>query len=102
MSSPYDTATATCPYCNTPGCEADWCDVGVGLIQSGPYVCPNPNCGATSVGTYDENPLSEEEKKTGWHKPGKIGTSVNTFHGRPVGHKLAKALYRDGLLDEKD
>jgi hypothetical protein len=93
--SAYDTYTCPCPYCHHPGCEADWVDVGVGLRQCGPFVCPE--CGASEVGPYDENQLSDEEKRTGWFKPGHLGTSANTFNGRHISHVEAKVLYRAGL-----
>jgi hypothetical protein len=95
----YLTSTETCPWCKTPGCDADWVDVGIGLVQCGPFVCPN--CEATSIGGFDTIEATEEEKKVGWYKPGKIGDKTNTFKGKPVGHKTALALYRAGLLDEK-
>lgn len=97
--SAYSTPTETCPYCKTEGCEADWCDVGVGMVQCGPYICEN--CGATSIGAHDRNETTEEELKAGWYRPGKIGTSVNTVQGIPVDHKTALKLYEAGLLDEK-
>lgn len=97
--SAYDTHTETCPYCKTEGCEADWCDVGVGVVQCGPFICGN--CGATSIGAHDKNSITEEENRTGWYRPGKIGSSVNTFRGKPVDHKTALELYRAGILDEK-
>lgn len=91
--------TETCPYCGTQGCEADWVDVEVGFQQCGPYLCEN--CGASSVGVYDKNELTEEEKRTGWYRAGKIGSTANTFMGVHVDHKTARRLYRRGLLDPK-
>jgi hypothetical protein len=44
--------------------------------------------------------LTEEEKCTGWFKPGQVGTSANTVHGVHVDHKTAKQLYDAGLLDD--
>lgn len=85
---------AICPYCNYPGCEADWCDVGVGMRQCGPFHCTE--CGASEIGPHDTNELNEEEKRTGWFK-GQIGTSANTFNGHIVDHTTAKILYRAGL-----
>ena len=90
---------ATCPYCGYSACKADWCDVGVGYVQSGPWICDD--CGATSIGAFDTNEVTEEEKKNGWYSPGKIGSTVNTFKGKPVGHVQANILYRAGILDEK-
>lgn len=96
--SPYDTYTAACPYCGTPGCEADWADIGVGLVQCGPFYCHI--CGASQVGPYDVNILDADERRTGWFKPGHFGTSANTVQGLSVDHKTAKRLYEMGLLDD--
>jgi hypothetical protein len=95
----WDQPKATCPYCGDTGCEADWCDVEVGYQQVGPYVCPN--CGASEIGPHDENPLDADERRTGWFKPGNIGTTANTFLGQHVSHGLAKVLYERGVLDPK-
>lgn len=95
----YTKRTATCPYCGTKGCEADWVDVGIGLVQCGPFICWN--CGASEIGPHDENHRDEDEKRTGWFKAGNVGTSVNTCNGVPVDHDTALGLYRAGLLDEK-
>lgn len=86
----------TCPYCGNTDCEADWTDVGVGLVQSGPYVCDR--CGASSIGLYDKNQPDEDEKKTGWWKPGRFGSSANVFNGVHIDVSTAKVLYRLGLL----
>ena len=97
--SAYSTYTKTCPWCKTEGCEADWVDVGIGLVQCGPFVCPN--CDATSIGAYDSTKATAEEKEAGWYRPGKIGDKTNTFQGKPVDHKTALDLYRIGALDKK-
>jgi hypothetical protein len=86
---------ATCPYCGCKECEADWVDVEVGMIQCGPYVCPN--CCASEVGPHDKNELDAEEKRTGWFKPMHLGTSANTFQGQHIDHRTAKGLYRAGF-----
>ena len=82
-----------CPYCNTP-CEADWCDVGVGLVQCGPFHCES--CGASEIGPYDkERPLSVEEKRTGWYAPGaEPGSSANVIGGKIVGHQEMLETYK--------
>jgi len=41
-----------CPYCGAMCC-ADFVDIGVGMIQCGPYHCEA--CGASQIGPYDEN-----------------------------------------------
>ncbi|WP_267379330.1 hypothetical protein [Bacillus sp. GM_Baccil_2] len=43
----YDTPTQECPYCKSE-MEADWVDVGVGMVQCGPYHCYE--CGASEIG----------------------------------------------------
>jgi hypothetical protein len=43
----YDTPSDTCPYCGA-SMEADWVDVGVGMVQCGPYHCYA--CGASEIG----------------------------------------------------
>ena len=96
---PVPHSKATCPYCGFEECEADWCDVEVGYVQCGPFVCFN--CGASEVGPYDENPLEPEERRTGWYKPGNIGSTANTVCGQHINHKDAKLLYEKGLLDPK-
>jgi len=91
--------TEDCPYCGAKDCEADWVDVGVGHVQCGPFVCMN--CGASSIGPHDENHRDEDEERTGWFKPGNVGTSANTVGGVHVDHQTAKGLYNSGLLDKK-
>lgn len=51
QSSAYNTPSCNCPYCNSV-CEADWVDVGVGMVQCGPYYCTN--CGASEIGQFDD------------------------------------------------
>lgn len=43
----YDTPSRECPYCKSD-MEADWVDVGVGMVQCGPYHCFD--CGASEIG----------------------------------------------------
>lgn len=92
-----------CPYCGSL-CECDWVDVGVGVVQAGPYHCTN--CGASQIGIYDEmygrNDFTELEKKTGWYEPGRPPSPVaNAICGVIVDHKTAKWAYDNGILDEK-
>ena len=90
----------TCPYCGEKECEADWCDIGVGMQQVGPFHCHQ--CGASEVGSYDTNTLDPDEKRTGWFKPKHTGTTVNTAGGVPVyDYKVASKLYQMGILDPK-
>ncbi|WP_301171055.1 hypothetical protein [Brevibacillus nitrificans] len=113
----YDTPSKDCPYCGTT-CEADWVDVGVGMVQCGPYHCES--CHASEIGPeyfdcseYDNekgryvfkegHPFSDKEIETGWYDPEskKISPYANTVNGQLVNHETAKAAYRMGLLDEK-
>lgn len=97
----YDQPTRLCPYCGLPT-ECDWVDVGVGLIQCGPYHCYE--CGASEMGREQFEPgciATDEEREAGWYKDGMISPYANTFNGHPVGHKMAKDLYGAGLLDKK-
>ncbi|QST02109.1 hypothetical protein IMZ31_21910 (plasmid) [Pontibacillus sp. ALD_SL1] len=126
MSNPYEEPIEFCPYCDSE-CMADWADVGVGIVQCGPYHCTN--CGASEIGPelsdwlvrdehgnaeifLNENeqlahvfreghPFSEEERETGWYKGGRTSPYANTVNGKIVDHKTAKSLYDIGLLDEK-
>jgi len=85
-----------CPFCGLM-CDADWCDIGVGMIQSGPYHCQW--CMASEVGTYDKT--DGREMEYGWYLPASpAGSTVNTVAGKIVGHKEAMVAYRAGLLDE--
>ena len=108
--------TRDCPYCGTP-CDADFCDVGVGMIQCGPYHCFG--CGASEIGPYDEyiNPfldrilpddrdlnkgrvLTREENNTGWYAPKTMpGTSANVIAGKVVSHRQMLAAYRKEFKD---
>lgn len=83
--------TMNCPYCGLE-CEADWCDVGVGLVQCGPFHC---SCGASEIGPHDEErPLSAEEVNTGWYAPGSPpGSSANMLNGQIVSAKDMKDAY---------
>lgn len=114
---PYDEPKQNCPYCKAE-MEADWVDVGVGIVQCGPYHCRV--CGASEIGPEmnyelleDENgylagvgkllnpeDFTEEEIRTGYYKS-KISPYANTVNGSLVDHVTAKELYNVGLLDEK-
>jgi hypothetical protein len=89
----YDTPSEPCPYCGAI-CEADWCDVGVGMVQCGPYHCVE--CLASEIGPNDdERHLTERERKLGWYAPGsEPGSSANVIGGEIVSHHEAKAAYR--------
>lgn len=85
--------TARCPYCGTE-CYADFCDVGVGMVQCGPYHCEN--CGASEIGGYDKpRELSEREEQTGWYAPhSEPGSSANVIDGRIVSADVMRDIYR--------
>ena len=87
-----------CPYCGNQECHAEWCDVGVGYVQMGPYYCEA--CGAMEMGPNDEDrPLSEREKKTGWYEPGHLPDTVSSINGTFIEATIAKRLYEMGLVD---
>ena len=117
----YDTPSQKCPYCSND-CEADWVDVGVGMVQCGPYHCEV--CHASEIGPEKRKwfklekvdgeyktiwlegaPFNDNEKKYGWYDPekgGKISPYANTVGGKLVDHITAKEAYNIGLLDEKE
>lgn len=91
--------------------QPDLVDVGVGMIQCGPYVCGS--CGASEIGperttnTYDDKyrlistvdnadalGLDEDERRTNFYKNGRISPHANQLNGQVISHKLADALYR--------
>lgn len=82
-----------CPYCGEP-CDADFVDIGVGMMQCGPYHCLS--CGASEIGPYDEDrPLSDQESKFKWYAPGaEPGSSANVINGRIVSAEEMRAAYR--------
>lgn len=97
-TGPYSTPKAICPYCEYRDCEADYVDVGVGMIQCGPYFCFR--CKASEVSYLDKRELTEKEEATGWYAPNTaVSETANTCQGSLVGHKTAQALYSSGLLD---
>jgi len=94
----YETPTSKCPYCDA-FCEADFVDVGVGMVQCGPYHCDQ--CMASEIGPND-NPieLTKEEDDKGWYKPGADpGSSANTIKGKIVSHKIMRDTYREEFTD---
>ena len=95
---PYDEPSVPCPYCSTQ-CSADFVDVGIGMVQCGPYHCHE--CGASEMGPEGDEGRSEIEKKTGWYQGGKVSPYANTVNGEIVDHKSAATAHRLGLLDAK-
>lgn len=95
----YSQPTRPCPYCGTK-MECDWVDVGVGMVQCGPYCCEN--CGASEIGPEGLTPgLDDDERRTRFYK-NTTSPYANTCQGVVVDHKTALGLYRMGLLDEKE
>lgn len=98
--SAYETPYAYCPYCGFDGCEADYVDVGVGMVQCGPYYCTE--CHASEASYLDSRELTEEEERTGWYAPDTpVSEYANTVGGELVDHRTAKRMYDIGLLDDK-
>lgn len=85
--------TEKCPYCGGE-CEADFVDVGPGMVQCGPFHCDQ--CRASQIGPYDkERNLSEREEKTGFYAPqSEPGSSANVIGGRHVTHRQMAATYQ--------
>lgn len=85
-----------CPYCKALCC-ADFVDVGVGMIQCGPFHCEA--CGASEIGPHDDasRALSVTERKTGWYGPGsEPGSTANVDdEGRHIRFFEADTLYRE-------
>ena len=83
-----------CPYCNALCC-ADFVDVGVGMIQCGPFHCEA--CGASEIGPHDEpRPLTKAEQDAGWYGPDTTpGSTANVDEeGRHVRFFEADTAYR--------
>lgn len=87
----YSTPLEPCPYCGNI-CDADWVDVGVGLVQCGPYHC---DCGASEIGPHDDSrELAADEETTGWYAPGQPpGSSANVVNGEIVDWQTAQSVY---------
>lgn len=87
-----DEPIEECPYCSHP-CEADFVDVGVGMIQCGPYHCTA--CGASEIGPHDRaRELAAIEAQTGWYKPdSEPGSSANVINGQIVSHNVMRQVY---------
>lgn len=99
MSSYPRPGLSKCPFCGGPA-ECDEVDVGVGMVQCGPYLCSL--CGASQMGpegTPDD--CDEDEKRFGWYRAGRVSPHANALNGELVSHDVARALYRIGLLDPK-
>lgn len=89
----------TCPYCGTEGCEAEFTDVSVGFVQTGPFHCDA--CGATEIGGYDNTTPSQAEREVGWYAPNSpnMPSTVSTIDGKFIDSATALTLYRAGVVD---
>lgn len=84
-----------CPYCGTK-CYADFCDIGVGYQQVGPYHCTE--CRASEVGAYEDTSTRPDyDPETGWYLPGSpAGETANVDDdGNIINHVEATRLYRE-------
>jgi hypothetical protein len=93
--SAYDTPPKPCPCCGLP-MDADWVDVGVGMVQCGPYHCFE--CNASEIGPERDEvqasgKLDADEERTGFYK-GRISPHANQVGGVPIDHQTADTLYR--------
>jgi endogenous inhibitor of DNA gyrase (YacG/DUF329 family) len=62
-----EDADVFCPYCGSE-CEAEWVDLGIDIVQAGPFCCPS--CEASEIGGFAEDETySEQELQTGWFEP---------------------------------
>ncbi|WP_419962149.1 hypothetical protein [Psychrobacillus sp. BM2] len=88
----YDTPERECPYCNE-SMEADFVDVGVGMVQCGPYHCES--CGASEIGPeWDDwcykdregNTIYTQGKRTyySWRKGRKKKHSETNYSKRVI------------------
>ena len=83
-----------CPYCGT-WCHADFCDIGVGMQQVGPYHCDR--CDASEAGPCEDyKSRPDYDAATGWYKPGSApGDTANVDGtGRHISWQDADTLYR--------
>lgn len=64
----YDEPTQKCPYCKSE-MTADHVDVGVGMVQCGPYHCTS--CGASEIGPELDNWYYKDRKGRTLRLPGK-------------------------------
>lgn len=91
----YEMPTSPCPYCGAE-CEADWCDVGVGMVQCGPYYCQNCESSEASAYAKDLDTRADYDVETGWYRPGSpLDSRANVdAEGRPIGWRQADNEYR--------
>lgn len=83
-----------CPYCQAE-CSADFCDIGVGYQQVGPYHCDA--CRASEAGAYENTEERPDyDRNTGWYRPDSPpGEHANTDEdGNHISWQEADTNYR--------
>lgn len=98
--SAYDTKPLPCPYCRFP-MDADYVDVGVGMVQCGPHCCDS--CGASEIGPEyqtekEAGKLDADEQRTHFYKS-RVSPHANQHNGKVISHKQADAIYRASYFD---
>lgn len=91
MRGAYETPDEPCPYCGTMT-QAEFCDVGVGMVQVSPYHCHE--CQATEAGPYDRLD-AQPDPETGWYPPTKA--KVRDASATAGARMRLAALDQDGL-----
>lgn len=102
----YDEPTQDCPYCQSE-MEADFVDVGVGMVQCGPYHCYD--CGASEIGPelndwYCKDRNGETIYLPSKRKYFKWAKKKLSFNTRPVlmpGHPFSKTELKTGYYQGK-
>ncbi|MCY7866064.1 hypothetical protein MOB78_13325 [Bacillus spizizenii] len=100
----YDTPTQTCPYCQEI-MEADWVDVGVGMVQCRPYHCYA--CGSSEIGPELHDWYYKDREGNTLYLPGKKrylswANAKLRFDTRPVlkpGHPFSDKELATGYYD---
>ena len=95
MRRAYETPSEPCPYCGSD-CEADWCDVGIGMAQVGPYVCMACMASEASAYSDDWKARKDYDPATGWYRPGSpLDVLANQDeNGKPISWQEADTRYR--------
>jgi hypothetical protein len=82
-----------CPYCGSE-CEAEWVDIGIDIVQAGPFCCPC--CEASEIGGFAEDETySEQELQTGWYEPVRekeVSPHVACLHDEEVQGEIASRV----------
>lgn len=102
----YDTPSKECPYCKS-NTEADYVDVGVGMVQCGPYHCYE--CGASEIGPELGNWYYQDRKGNTLYLPSKRAYTTwakkkTRYFGKPVlkiGHPFSEEELKTGFYHGK-